>query len=87
MSVKRDLVIHFMDGTKVGYDFPKQVEPGASVIARMEKVLGQQYIAIEADGVLQLYPVYNIKSIQLYPVPARTPDYVIRDAETVDLNY
>ena len=66
---------------------PKQVDAGLSIVSRMEKILEKQYIVIEADGVLQLYPVNNIKSIQFYPVPNRLPEYVIRDATSVDLNY
>ena len=87
MSEKRDLVIHFMDGSKVGFDIPKQVDEGLSIISRMEKVLDKQYIVIEVDGVMQLYPVHNIKSIQFHPVPKRLPEYVIRGAVSVDLNF
>jgi len=85
MTQKRNMVIHFMDGTKVAYDFPKQVAAGLSVIAKIEKVLEKQYIVIEGEGVMHLYPVNNIKSIQLYPLPDRFPDFVIRDADSVEL--
>ena len=87
MSEKRDLVIHFMDGSKVGFDIPKQVDEGLSISSRMEKILEKQYVVVEVDGVMQLYPVNNIKSIQFYPVPKKLPEYVIRGAVSVDMNY
>ena len=85
MTQKRNMVIHFMDGTKIAYDFPKQVAAGLSVMSRVEKVLDKQYIVVEGDGVINFYPVNNIKSIQLYPTPDKLPDFVIHDAESVDL--
>ncbi len=81
MTQKRNMVIHFIDGSKVSYFFPKQVEDDSSVATRMKKVLDNPYLIIEGDGTLTLYQTSNIKSIQLYPVPDKLPDYVIRDAE------
>lgn len=83
MAQKRNMVIHFMDGTKIAYDFPKQVEDQL-VTSRMTKLLENQYIVIEADGAMYFYPVNNIKSIQVYPIPNKLPDYVISDAESAE---
>lgn len=83
MSQKRNMVIHFMDGTKVSYYFPKQVDPGASAINRMKKVMEHPYIIVSGDGAISFYPTNNIKSIQLYPAPDHLPDFVIQDAELV----
>lgn len=83
MTQKRNMVIYFMDGTKIAYDFPKQVEDQL-VSSRMAKILENQYLIIEEDGAMFFYPVSNIKSIQLYPVPKKLPDYVIHGAESVD---
>ena len=85
MTEKRYMTIHFMDGTKVAYDFPKQAEDQTSITSRMIKILEMQYIAIEADESVNLYPVNNIKSIQFYPVPDILPDTVIRDGVIIDI--
>ena len=84
MTQKRNMVIHFMDGTKIAYDFPKQVED-LLVASRMAKLLENQYVVVEADGAMFFYPVNNIKSIQLYPIPKKLPDYVIHGAESVEV--
>jgi hypothetical protein len=85
MAAKRYMTIHFMDGTKVAYDFPQQVDDKTSIASRMAKLLEMQYIIIEADESVQFYPVNNIKSVQFYPVPDILPDTVIRGAVIVDI--
>ena len=84
MTQKRSMTIHFMDGTKVAYDFPKQVDDGSTMSSKIEALLNKQFIVIEGDGAIHLYPVNNIKSVQLHPVPQKMPDYFIRDAVAAD---
>ena len=83
MAEKRNIVIHFMDGTNIAYDFPKQVEDELSITSKISKLLEMQYLVIESDGVMQLYPVNNIKSVHVYPLPDKLPDFVIRGAELI----
>jgi len=85
MSEKNNMVIHFMDGTKVVYDFPKHTEDSNAVTSRLKKLIDMQYVIIEADGALQFYPVANIKSVQVYPLPEKIPDFVIQGAESVEV--
>ena len=85
MAEKRYMTIHFMDGTKAAYDFPKQVDDKSSIASRMAKLMDMQYIIIEADDSVNFYPVSNIKSIQFYPVPDILPDTAIRGAVIVDM--
>lgn len=84
MTQKRNLTIHFMDGTKVAYDFPEQVEDNSTMSSKIEALLDKPFIVIEGDGVVHFYPVNNIKSIQLHPVPDKLPDYVIHGAAAAD---
>lgn len=84
MTQKRNLTIHFMDGTKVAYDFPRQVEDKMTMSSKIEALLDKQFIVIEGDGVVHFYPVNNIKSIQLNPIPQKLPDFVIQGAEAAD---
>ena len=82
MEAQKNLVIHFIDGSKVSFNFPHQVKDPMMLIRTMEKTLNQPYITIEAEGGVHLYPRDNIKSIQIYPAPEKMPDYVIRGAES-----
>ena len=84
MTQKRNMVIHFMDGTRLSYYFPKQVDANQSVINRMKKIMDNPFLIVESDGAVSFYPTSNIKSIQLYPAPDHLPEFVITDAEVVD---
>ena len=84
MTPKRNMIILFMDGSKVVYDFPKQSEDENSFSSRLKKLLDMQYIVIEGDGAMHFYPVSNIKSIQVYPLPEKLPEFVIQGAELID---
>ncbi|MCG6939357.1 MAG: hypothetical protein LJE83_14455 [Gammaproteobacteria bacterium] len=84
MAQKRNLTIHFMDGTIVAYDFPRQVENDSTISSKIASLLDKQYIVIEGDGAIHFYPVNNIKSIQLHPVPQKLPDFVIHSASAAD---
>ena len=84
MSQKRNLTIHFVDGTKIAYDFPKQAEDDSTMSSKIESLLDKQFIVIEGDGAIHFYPVNNIKSVQLHPVPKKLPDYVIHGAVAAD---
>ena len=85
MTEKRYMTIHFMDGTKAAFDFPQQPGDKSSITTKVNKLMEMQYITIEADNALNFYPVSNIKSIQLYPVPEIVPDTTIRGAVIVDV--
>ena len=80
MADERGMTIHFMDGTKMGLSFPKQVKSEETVSVRLEQILDKPTLMIEADGALLAVPFSNIKYLQIYPAPPRLPDYVIKDA-------
>jgi len=83
MEKDRGLAIFFNDGTKVRFSFPKQITHDELVSGRMDKLLEKKALVVEADGALMVIPFANIKYMQLYAVPPKLPDYVIKDA-TVD---
>jgi len=87
MEKGRAMTIHFMDGTHVSFDFPEQKPNEAARAIMMEEVLKSPYLMVEADGVLLMYPVANIRSIQLMlptgPLKAPLPRQTIRDATIV----
>ncbi len=88
MQKDRAMTIHFMDGTRVSFDFPEQKTNDAARAIMFEEVLKNPYIMVEADGVLLMYPVANIKSIQLMVPPGQgkttPPKGLIRGATVVD---
>ena len=83
MKAKTQLVIHFMDGNKVSFNFDEQSHH-ENVTAYGENLLKDQYIAIEADGSMFVYPLQNIKSMQIYPAPKILPNNIIKHASLTE---
>ena len=81
MEAERGLVVHFMDGTTMKLEFPKQVKHDDSIVPRLEKILERQTLMAEVDGGLLMVPLNNVKYLQVYPAPARLPDYALREAK------
>ena len=85
MDSSRGLTINFMDGTKVSFSFPEQGTNAAAKQLRLEEFFKHPFLIVIADGVLTLFPVSNIKSVQM-PVTEREgeeirlPAHVIRNA-------
>lgn len=80
MAEKRGLTIHFMDGSKMSFTFPKQVTQDEFVSLRMDKILGKSALMVQADGALVVIPFSSIKYMQMYAAPKKLPDYVIKEA-------
>ena len=84
MEPTRGLTVHFTDGTKMSYGFPVQGMNNAAKQIILESFMKSPYLLVIADGVLTMFPVANIKAIQL-PFDESMgqmslPPHVIRDA-------
>lgn len=83
MSENRYAVVHFTDGTKLKFDFPKQIDD-SSVVHKMKSLLDSGALMLEADGSLITIPMSSIKYIQSYPCPKALPDFAIKGVSIVD---
>ena len=77
------MVIHFTDGSKISFRYPK-VTDTSTLATKLKKALEQDKIVVETADSLIVVPVSSIKYIQVTPQPDALPDGVIRDAEIVD---
>ncbi|HSD59881.1 MAG TPA: hypothetical protein VLC55_03400 [Burkholderiales bacterium] len=88
MEKDRVMTINFMDGSKVSFDFPEQKTNEAARAIMLEEILKSPYIMLEAEGLFLMYPVVNIKSIQVMIPPgqarAPAPKGTIRGATVVE---
>ena len=87
MRRDRAMTIHFMDGTHVSFDFPAQEANAFGSALLIEELLKNPHLLVEAEGGLLIYPVANIKSIQLTNLSGDggdvTPKGLIRGARVV----
>lgn len=84
MQEKRDLTIHFIDGSKLSLDFPKQTDNPTAALLKLNEALAARHLLVEADGALLLIPFENIKYLQSYPAPDGLPGYTIKAASISD---
>jgi hypothetical protein len=80
MADKRELTIHYMDGSQMKFDFPVQAPNEGAQVIKFKEALGARHVIVEADGALLIIPYENIKYIQAYPAPKRLPENAIRAA-------
>lgn len=87
MKRDRAMTIHFMDGTHVTFEFPAQEANAVGSALLIEELLRNPNLMVEADGALFVYPVANIKSIQLTNLSGQgepvAPKGLIRGARVV----
>ena len=65
MAKDRMLILHFVDGNKLSFDFPEQTDIAAGKQIKIEDLLKGNHLVVEVEGSLLIFPVHNIKYIQL----------------------
>ena len=84
MEPNRGLTVVFTDGSKISYGFPKQEANAAGQQLRLEDFLKSNYLMLVSEGVLTMFPVANIKAIQVAVgegvEEVKMPKHVIRGA-------
>lgn len=65
MSKDRILTIHFIDGTKLAFDFPEQGPNAAAKQIKLQEFFAGKHLVVESDEGLLIFPVANIKYIAL----------------------
>ena len=90
MTTDRTLTLHFVDGSTMSFDFPEQATSAAGKQVKLESFRESNHVLIESDGSLLMFPMANIKYLQLtlhddVPIfdPARPPRDLILGATLV----
>jgi len=81
MTIRAGIAIFFNDGSKLSFVFPQQDVDKHTYAQRMERLLQGQYLMIEAEDSLFMFPVTSIKYIEISPTPEHLPETVIRRAQ------
>jgi hypothetical protein len=71
--------IHFTDNTTLSLVFPK-VADSKTLSNRIESLLKDQYLMVEVEGSVMMFPFNNVKYIQTQPAPDPLPQNIIRGA-------
>lgn len=65
MSAMRFITIQFNDGSKVRYVFEPMTSNRAAQQLKIEDFLKGRHLLIQTEGRLMVYPVENIRSLEL----------------------
>jgi hypothetical protein len=81
----RRVTLHFIDGTELSLEWPKQVVTGAFKLeAAVEKAIRAEQWAIEVDGALMIIQTKNVKFAEVIPAPEKLPEDVMRGGRRVE---
>ena len=61
----RILTLHFIDGSKLSFDFPEQTANPAARQIKVADFMTSKHLVIEAEGTVMMFPVNNIKYMAL----------------------
>ena len=78
MAEKRDMTIHYMDGSQMKVEFPVQAPNESAQVIKLKEELSARHLIVESDGALLIIPFENVKYIQAYPAPKKLPEHAIR---------
>ena len=65
----RIATLHFVDGSKLAFDFPEQSSNAAGKQVKLADFMASRHLVIEAEGQLFVFPVTSIKYVA-FSVPA-----------------
>ena len=77
------MTIHFTDNSSLALIFPRVTESD-TLSSRIESLLKNQYLLLEVEGSVMMFPFHNIKYIQTQPAPDTLPPNIIRGARIQD---
>lgn len=61
----RILTLHFIDGSKLTFEFPEQVSNAIARKLKLEDLLSGETLVVEAEGSLLIFPATSIKYMAL----------------------
>ena len=77
------MTIHFTDNSSLSLIFPRVTESDM-LSSRIESLLKNQYLMLEVEGSVMMFPFHNVKYIQTHPAPDPLPPNIIRGAHIQD---
>ena len=57
----RIVTLHFVDGSKLAFDFPEQSSNAAGRQMKLADFMASKHLVIEAEGQLFVFPVTSVK--------------------------
>ncbi|MGE0269499.1 MAG: hypothetical protein AB7S78_13700 [Candidatus Omnitrophota bacterium] len=81
--IKETCLIDFIDGTSMRFEFQVDGSDTMSVANEIHRIADSPTLCFEIDNKLVFLPTANIRSIEVYPAPAKIPSNVLRGATSL----
>jgi hypothetical protein len=65
MNKDRILTIHFIDGSKLSFEFEEQGPNAAAKQIKLQEFLTGKHLIVDSDGGLLIFPITSIKYLAL----------------------
>ena len=72
--MERSLTLHFVDGSKLSFEFSEQSDNVAGRKVKLADFMSSKHLVIEAEGSVLIFPVVNIKYMALSSASLRGKD-------------
>ena len=69
--MERMLTLHFIDGTKLSFEYEAQTQNAAARQMKLNDFLSGKHLVVEAEGNVLIFPVTSIKYIALSAVSTK----------------
>ena len=66
MAAERYMTLHFIDGSKLDFEFPEQGPNAAAKQIKLSEFMTSKHLVVESGGDILVFPVANIKYIALH---------------------
>lgn len=73
------LTLHFTHGETLAIDADADDTRLRNLAGNIEQAMAANYVGIELDGTLRLFPLHGIREIEIAPAPAMPIQHVVRN--------
>lgn len=79
---KFGLIITYIDGSHDHFQFPPQLDK-ENMAQVIEKLMSLSVLSLQLEDRLVVIPTCGIRSAEIFPLPAKLPDIVLRKVQRV----
>ena len=83
MSRTIRLTVHFADGKPFTVETEADDARLRNLAGNIEQAMSSNYVGVELDGTLHLFPLHAIREIEITPAPTAAIKHVVRDVRRI----
>ena len=77
------LTVHFIHGEPFTVEADADDTRLRNLAGNIEQAMAANYVGVELEGTLQLFPLHSIRAIEITPAPTAVIQHVLRDVRRI----